>query len=65
MEIDSSEMGQRRTALTTYIHNKLEQLGLIQTISFGEAPPEDGTVTKFGYDFIDFIKEKSGDTTFI
>ncbi|MED3354380.1 hypothetical protein P4414_04275 [Bacillus thuringiensis] len=58
LEIDPSDMGKRRTALTQYIHNKLEQLGLIQTIIFDEASPEDGLVTKFGYNFFDFTKEK-------
>jgi hypothetical protein len=58
LEIDLSEMGRRRNALTTYIHNKLEQLGLIQTVTFDEVPPEEGRVTKFGYNFIDFIKDK-------
>lgn len=58
LEIDLSEMGKRRTALTQYIYNKLEQLGLIQTITVDEISPEDGLVTKFGYNFLDFIKEK-------
>lgn len=57
LEIDLSEKGQRRSALTNYIHNKLEQLGLISTVSFDEVSPQKGTVTKFGYNFIHFIKE--------
>ncbi|MGQ0439895.1 hypothetical protein ACT4UT_23165, partial [Bacillus sp. B-TM1] len=52
LEIDLSDMGKRRTALTQYIHIKLEQLGLIQTITLDEISPEDGLVTKFGYNFL-------------
>ncbi|MFJ5749656.1 hypothetical protein ACIP97_13910 [Peribacillus frigoritolerans] len=53
---DLSEIGQQRVALTKYIHNKLQQLGLIDI----DVPviPEEGPVTKFGYNLIDYIKEK-------
>ncbi|MBT2637014.1 hypothetical protein [Bacillus sp. ISL-39] len=55
LNVDLSAEGEKKRAFLKFIDNKLEQLGLIQTITFEDVPP-DGPITKFGEDFIKFIK---------
>ena len=49
---------QDKSAFIKYMDNKLEQLGLIQTIVFTERDitPEYSPITKFGNNFISFIR---------
>lgn len=60
LNIDLRGNGENKRAFIRYIDNKLEQLGLIQTVVFGdeEFNPESGPITPFGINFMNFIREQ-------